>query len=487
MSRRGIAALSALLLTLLTACDAGGSGPSSEPETSVVAARAPEDALSVVDPELMSSIPGFQTRSRVDEERQMHATWPDLPGMAALDAAVEDHAEARIDDFLTEYLPTPGAVAVPELNLTWRTVGMSEEVVGIVQDEYLNPGGSAAMLWRSTWYDVAAGEVVDNSALISDPDALTRTIRKALIDLAGADFSDGIDEALAEEPPVVGFTGDGSLFVGFDEGQVAAASEGRISVRIPADRTEGLLTQIGLEARAAALDPVVPTGGATDLPGDEPSDEPSSEPSEEPGPAKPDCDRLKCVALTFDDGPGGFTDGLLDLLRRKDATATFFVLGQQVESYPDVARRIVADGHEIGIHTWDHKSLPTLSPAKVQWEILSTQRAIEQATGQRARLLRPPYGAVDGVVDRVARRAGLAEMFWSVDPEDWKDHDSAVVARRVLAKARAGSVILVHDIHRTTVDAIGGIVAGLRQRGFTLVRASDLFGDLKAGKRYYSR
>ena len=206
-------------------------------------------------------------------------------------------------------------------------------------------------------------------------------------------------------------------------------------------------------------------------------------------PRRVDCRHIRCVALTFDDGPGDDTGRLLNILARKQAKGTFFVVGQRVaQSGRFELRRMVGEGHEIGNHTWDHPDLTTLSPHKVRMELVRTQRVVRRATGVRMRLMRPPYGSTDRVVARQTRRLRLAQILWDVDTFDWRDRNAEVVARRAV-RVRPGSIVLMHDIHATTVDAVPEILHRLHAKGYTFVTVSELFGahTPKPGKEYNNR
>ena len=210
-----------------------------------------------------------------------------------------------------------------------------------------------------------------------------------------------------------------------------------------------------------------------------------TKPAKKSAKAKVNCRKKKCIALTFDDGPGPYTKRLLRTLNRKQVQATFFMLGMQVRAYPKVARAVARAGHSIGVHTWDHRSLPTLSNARIAWEIRSTARIIRKVTGTKPDLLRPPYGATSRRVTVAARRAGLGLAFWNVDTLDWKYRNSARVTASAVRDTRRGSIILVHDIHRTTVAAVPGIIDRLRRRGYTFVTVEQLVGKPKPGHKYY--
>ncbi|QFG27410.1 polysaccharide deacetylase family protein [Actinomadura sp. WMMB 499] len=214
------------------------------------------------------------------------------------------------------------------------------------------------------------------------------------------------------------------------------------------------------------------------------SPEPSPQRSPEPSPSRDvDCERDKCVALTFDDGPGPHTPRLLDALDRAEARATFFVQGEYVSDHPGVTRRMAAEGHEIGNHTWDHAELTTLSRGEIRKQIRRTQRAVRDAAGVEPTMMRPPYRALDAsVVDAV----GMPVVLWSVDSRDWSHDDVARKVKEGVRDAERGDILLYHDVHGSTVKAMPEIVDGLQRRGFTLVTVSELLEDerLEAGETY---
>ena len=198
-----------------------------------------------------------------------------------------------------------------------------------------------------------------------------------------------------------------------------------------------------------------------------------------------DCDRVRCVALTYDDGPGLPTPRLLDILTRKHARATFFLVGQMVQLRPATARKIARGPHAIGVHTWDHSDLTTLSTERIRNQLLRTMRIIHRVTGVSPTLTRPPYGATNRRVRVVERELGMAEILWDVDTADWLYRDPASVIARALRGVRRNSIILMHDIRPTTVDAAGPLIRALRSRGFRLVTLPELLGPTIPGHTYY--
>lgn len=201
------------------------------------------------------------------------------------------------------------------------------------------------------------------------------------------------------------------------------------------------------------------------------------------------CRRVKCVALTFDDGPVPQTKAVLDALKKKGARATFFVLGSLAKQHPAVLRRMLQDGDAIGNHSWDHAMFSGLSTPAIKRELKRTQAAIWSATGTKSHLVRIPYGENNPRLRKAAASSvQSASVLWSVDTLDWKYRNSATVTRNVMRAVRPGSIVLMHDIHPTTRAAVPGIISRLQAKGYVLVTVDELFnGHLKAGKVYFRR
>lgn len=182
------------------------------------------------------------------------------------------------------------------------------------------------------------------------------------------------------------------------------------------------------------------------------------------------------LAITFDDGPHPKnTPRLLDMLKERGIKATFYVIGQNVVQYPEIMQRIIAEGHEIGNHSYSHPPLTKCSAAKIGEEIGKTNEAIEQACGVKPRTMRPPYGATNAAItQRLNDEYGLAVILWSVDPLDWKIRKASHVSNHILQNSKAGSIILAHDIHPSTIDAMPAVLDGLIAKGHKFVTVSEL-------------
>lgn len=182
------------------------------------------------------------------------------------------------------------------------------------------------------------------------------------------------------------------------------------------------------------------------------------------------------VAMTFDDGPHPkFTPRLLDILKERGIKATFFVIGKLVAEYPDIAKRIVDEGHEISNHTWTHPQLPKLSPTAFAAEITQSNDAIQKATGVLPVTMRPPYGATNAAINkRLHEEYGLSVILWSVDPQDWKIRKSDHVSSHIIKNAAPGAIILAHDIHASTIDAMPAALDALQAKGYNFVTVTEL-------------
>jgi peptidoglycan/xylan/chitin deacetylase (PgdA/CDA1 family) len=182
------------------------------------------------------------------------------------------------------------------------------------------------------------------------------------------------------------------------------------------------------------------------------------------------------IAITFDDGPTpGVTEAVLDELRMRGLRATFFMIGKQVVAAPELARRVAAEGHEIGNHTFNHVKLNTLSDQQAGEEIQKTQDAL----GGMAQpvWLRPPYGAFRQNQAGLAREKKLGVVLWSVDSRDWSQPGAARIVEAVLSETKPGSIILCHDLHRQTAESLPRILDGLLTRGFNFVTLSSFLGE----------
>jgi peptidoglycan/xylan/chitin deacetylase (PgdA/CDA1 family) len=182
------------------------------------------------------------------------------------------------------------------------------------------------------------------------------------------------------------------------------------------------------------------------------------------------------IAMTFDDGPSAtLTPKLLDLLAARHIKATFFVVGQNAADHPEIVARAAREGHEIANHSWSHPNLGKMSDENVRRQLQQTDDAIKNASGKRPTLMRPPYGSITTREKHwIHDEFGYDIILWDVDPLDWKRPGPAVVRSRILKETRPGSIILSHDIHPGTIEAMPSTFDELQAKGFKFVTVSEL-------------
>ncbi|WP_169746499.1 polysaccharide deacetylase family protein [Demequina phytophila] len=479
------------LLLGVTACAGGTDAPSPTPspaEGSATAAPFVAPELATVEPVMVDGLDVEVTESLADTGYVYVAvpTFPDAPDITQL---LRDQIQGRLDAFQQFEVPDDEDVK-PELTVSWRLVGASPAVVGVRLAAAEAGGATFDGSAQTVWIDLETREARPVADLI-EADAVPELLDRIL---AAGEADPRIDNQMLHDQmdgeleafDAVAFTREGDLWVEFDRAQVATSTQ-PVAVAVDAD---GLLSPFGEAARDAALEPSDPAIAPA------PSPSPTAAPVTTPTAASSlqtqalagdtDCTVEQCIALTFDDGPVAATMDLLDALAERGAKATFFMVGQNVAANPDVVRRIADEGHALGNHTWDHPQLTRLDADSIRQEIESTSDAIEDATGVRPSLLRPPYGATDDAVAGVAADLGMAQILWDVDPEDWKDRDAGTVHQRVVDAAHRNAIVLSHDIHDTTRAAYPAIIDDLIAAGYTLVTVPDLLDDLEPGARYFN-
>lgn len=180
--------------------------------------------------------------------------------------------------------------------------------------------------------------------------------------------------------------------------------------------------------------------------------------------------------MTFDDGPhAANTPRLLDMLKERHIHATFFMCGENVVQYPQTVKRMIAEGHEVANHSWNHPQLTKLGDENVRSQLQRTDEAIIAACGVKPVLMRPPYGAFTERQQRWAFGEFKYKcILWDVDPLDWKVRNAGHVESEILKQTVAGSIVLSHDIHKTTVDAMPSTLDALAHKGFKFVTVSEL-------------
>ncbi|MFA6216292.1 MAG: polysaccharide deacetylase family protein [Candidatus Omnitrophota bacterium] len=190
------------------------------------------------------------------------------------------------------------------------------------------------------------------------------------------------------------------------------------------------------------------------------------------------------IALTFDDGPSKDTLQILQELKKYNVKATFFVIGKNVEKYPEIFTRIINDGHAIGNHSYSHPDMFMEEPVMIRKQIRNTEEAVRKYCGQELFLFRPPYGIENAWVFKEAGKHGYTIIKWSVSGFDWESKKAGTIAKRIIGNVRNGSIIILHDGRRLkqrnscqpTIDALSKIIIALEARGYHFVTVPDLLG-----------
>ncbi|WP_242894711.1 polysaccharide deacetylase family protein [Actinomadura litoris] len=427
--------------------------------------RAATDDTTVraVDP---GAVPGVTAVTRVEQgaARRVYAAYPRVPDAEPLTDRLAAVVEEQIRPFTAHTAdaePLPGG-GLPELNVQWSLTAASRQIVGVrlVTWQFLGTSGGESR--RTLWYDGVTRTAHPSADLIAGRVGLTALARHVR-DRLGSRANPAQVRPEPQTFPSLGFNDGGDLVVEFSDYTVAPGSAGRVAVALGREVSEPLLSAFGRRARDAALAP--PVGRPP----------PTRElAAARPPPARVDCASAKCVALTFDDGPGPRTRDVLRALEARRARATFFVVGDNAAADPGLVRTAAEAGHEFGNQTQSHRDLTRLPTMQINSDVQRTQDVLRRAIGRCVTLMRPPYGATNSTVAGVAKSLGLVQVLWSLDPGDLRERGAGRIADRVVERARPGAVVVLHENHRPTADAVPAILERLAAKGYTFVTVSEL-------------
>ncbi|MFG1705621.1 polysaccharide deacetylase family protein [Nonomuraea sp. M3C6] len=474
------------LLTL----SAGGCGlATATPERGVVVPAEPT-MIDFVDP---ATVVGLTTRTMTEGDatgsRYVHINYPELVDAPALNRTLRAQAQRQLRDFRDR---TGAAVynPRPELNVDWQFAAASSQAVGV----RLRTGEFLGATWgnstRTYWFDPRNGKAVDSTGLLAGKSALEQLavlVREQLKGRGAQIEREGVT-AGGDEFDSMAFNRSGDLVVEFDDCQIGPCSLGRLAVAVPGGQVAPLLSELGRQAQESVRE----AAGSTL------SDAPEMDSPEMTATTSPhavstragtvDCAKTKCVALTFEDGPGPHTGRLLDILLQNQARATFFPVGSNAAAQPGLLCRMSEEGHLVGNHSWSHTDLSKLPTSKIADSIGRTDDVVSSAIGQTPTLVRPPYGAVSTDLRNVAAKMGLSLVTWDVDARDQFGGKAADIADRAVRAAHPGAIILMHDIRRESVDAVPDILKRLRGKGYSFVTVPELYGSagMQAGRLYRS-
>ncbi|GGK65250.1 polysaccharide deacetylase family protein [Streptomyces flaveus] len=462
-------------LSFTAACSSGSDGSSGTGSADGRPGSTPTPSpVRSVDP---SKIKGLEIVSDSSEQSScpFATSYPDVPGAEAMTAAMKKDVEERLAGFRSG--GCEDSVEGRELNISHHFLVASGDVLGVRLSTHDHTGAGPGLSTKTYWYDGKAGAYGTALGLVDEGsrDAFVAALKDQLKGREGFD-PDLFDATLSEDSITAAlddmtFTADGGLRVTFDRSEVGVPPAGSFIVALSKETITPWLSGFGKRVQRQTVKPSRSLDlGAAHVP------EPAVPTHTATGDDDTDCKKVKCVALTFDDGPAApETATLLTYLAEYKARATFFTTGQNVAAHPELVRAEAKAGHEVGNHSWNHPDLTNLTPEQVASQLGRTSAAIKAATGKAPSVFRPPYGAMNA---QVKSATTLSPVMWDVDTEDWKYRDADKVARTVIDQTQRNDVVLMHDIHPTSVAAVPQILRTLTAQGYRFVTISHLRATL---------
>lgn len=490
---------------VLSGCGEATSGGSSAPagSTGTSASAVSEPArVSTAD---IGLVKGLRPASLASAEQKVTTEVPVLESAPALTQAMVIVRSQVLRGYAAESQRSG-------LTFTWTLAASSSDVIGF---RLLAAPAGGPETPSSVWFDARTNRVVAAPGLVRP--GSWKTFSDQVVNAAKGLDADRVRKALASDMaprgsgPAIGFTTTGDLAVEFGGGTVSDKPS-PVLVVVPGKDVTTMLSQLGTRAREAAAQPAAfdpatvaakpapepdlgpaatatATASGSASPSAKASGQTSAKASDQASPSAsastassnddrptvgvvPDCQQLKCVALTFDDGPAASTPQVVSALVKAKVGATFFVLGDASRGNEDGVLASALAGMDIQSHTWRHDQMSRKADGGAEQARLQAE-ALEKIVGYRPWLVRPPYGDRSAKVLAALGQQGAGVAIWSVDTLDWKDRNSSLVTSRATA-ARPGDVVLMHDIHPTTAEAVPGILAGLQRNGFTVVSMPEL-------------
>lgn len=386
------------------------------------------------------------------------------------DEKMNNQIEAFINqekqNFITEYEDAESMLKKNgfrgHLNIQTSTEKIADKIYNIELETYKTVGGAnGTTTVQPILMDLNTNELLKINDLFELDEASVAEIKNLVFeeaennpDVSDLIFEDLFNEAMSNPDEWKVLIHPESVTFFFDEYEIAAGAAGVIQLKIPMEKiiyyfNSAFAEKVNLEIPKKEVK-LSPDG--------------------------------KYIALTFDDGPHAeVTPRVLETLEQHGAKATFYMLGSQVEYYPDIAKQVFDEGHELGDHTMSHKDLTHLSADQIKNEIETSSHQIEHATGNLPKSLRPPYGAFNDTVGAISNDLGLPVIMWSVDSLDWKSRNAEAINQKVMATVHPGAIVLLHDIHATTADALPQLLTNLEREGYEFVTVSQLleFGELE--------
>jgi len=431
----------------------------------------------------------FDALDEWNDDYRMTVMYPKTDN-ARIDAAARAKIDQYVTDFRKQVAAKPTGSAPYYLHVVGSVNLASDKVINFLFAGTWTINGTAGNITVNALFDRSTGTEVKTTQLFKDNGYLaiaSDAARKALPNILKNNYNKTLVEQ-GTTPKDVNFdqyeiVDDKTLNIIFEPGQVAPEALGTVKAPLALDtlsaewnRTEvdklfpdfiaALQAKEEAAKKAAEAEAAAKAAAAA-------AAQSRQVGSYLPAHGNVDCSQAKCIALSFDDGPGAGTNAILDTLEQYHVSATFMVVGTQVASHAAELKREAANGNDIGSHTWDHADLTALTVAGIQNEVNRTQAAVMNVLGKQPFMLRPPYGAYN---QTVLQTVNMPLILWSIDPDDWKDRDAGIIYQRVMSHAKPGAIILSHDLYPTTAAAYTRIIPDLISQGYTLVTVSNLMG-----------
>lgn len=382
---------------------------------------------------LMTGCNKKEIKTTINDEELIAVSYP-ITGINILDDAISTYVNKTCNNFKKEYKNYKN----PELNISYTYKELNDDIINVSLNTEINADKKINKIKTFT-YNKKTEKFLTMEDIIKDLDVLDYNIKKQLLEK----YRDNDIESLTNVSYDY-FTIDDenlTLYLGpkilKEKGQELIYLDiplNSLKLLIDIDKSENTDNYINIKKKNIDYDD-------------------------------------KVVALTFDDGPSKYTTKILDILKKYDACGTFFVIGNKVEFYYDTLKRMINEGSEIGNHSYNHKWLNRLSEKEFKEELNKTQEKIKKVTGFTPKLFRPTYG---GYSDRLKSYTDLIFVLWDVDSSDWKVKRKDKILNNIIPNVKDGSIILMHDNHEYSANAIESVVQTLKDKGYKFVTVSEL-------------
>lgn len=408
----------------------------------------------------------------------IHSVKTDSPDLTK---NIEQWIEKSKEQFISDAQSNSSVGHTAALNINLKTIPIADGIYNLIFSKYGITGGANGKNEIKVFtVNVKEDRLYQLTDFIEETDENRTELIQIILEqlnenteLQALVMEDKLVESLASFDDVTWSITEEALILYWDEYEIAAGSAGTIQLTLPIEKIQHLVSDRKHELLHLDFTLTNEEADVIKVPERKPLD--------------PDG---KYVALTFDDGPHKTnTERVLNSLKEFDVKATFFMLGNQVDYYPSLVQRVAKEGHEIGNHSNTHPDLSKVDANRVQEEVETTNQRIYDVIGRYPTVFRPPYGSYNNNIITQATNLNLPIIMWSVDSLDWKTKNATSINHEILSTTTNGSIILMHDIHDATADALPSVLKNLKEQGYSFVTVSQLLewrGDTGIGPHYGS-